>query len=167
MVIIWSITIAIILMFAYFSFGLHQYSAYHKLMESAFSKIQKGEKINLFPAQRVFLIVSLEQQLTCATTKENDWVAEFKKDSAQYPENIVRYAFQNMLNFDIQVMDMNLSDSILTAKALVSDRTKIIVYFRFVKRGDVLSLINLEGLCPLFKRMNCYREYIRKTTGHP
>jgi hypothetical protein len=124
----------------------------------AFLDLADENKNAISPAHRAILTNSIEQQLSCASSTKINFIEKFKNVN-NYPQNVMAYALQTILKMQIQIIDMNLSDSILVGYLLVGGgENSIKVTLHFVKDRNKFMLTEIENIWPIFNKVDCFEQ---------
>ncbi len=156
--IIWSIAIIVVCAIIVIQIEVHKFS---RASQFATKIVMNGKIKRNFESYDNKLLLDIEQQLQCAQTDNFDWVKEFKKDSTSYPRNVFEYSVKYMMKTRSFTNIIMVADSTLEIEIAMNDTKPFKVLFQFIQIGDSAALISVENLCPLFKKINCYKKYER------
>jgi hypothetical protein len=140
----------------FYSFKLHQYSKYDKQLVQAIQSLQDGGTTGYDEAFKN----NIERQFSPTQPEEVNWITAFKKDSLLYPQNLITYSFRTMPAFGLVLEKMTLSDDTVFCLLRVRDREQFNVTAKFIRKGNIFLLDNLENIAAFYKRLNCYNLYL-------
>ncbi len=137
----------------WYSWYLHRYYNRFVLVRGAFMQVLKEESNSISAIHHISLARSVEQQLSCASSTDVDFVQRFKAKGT-YPENALAYTLQVMIKMQTQIADINETDSTLISTYMVGGGKKaIFITMQFAKDGNKLKLATIQNICPLFKKV--------------
>lgn len=114
------------------SWQLHQYHHKFILLNTASKAIFKEDKNTISPAYLETLKASIEQQLSCASSADINFVTRFKNE-ADYPQNVFAKIIKTIQVMQGQLADVTGSDSILVYAVMVEGKKHFFVSLQFLK----------------------------------
>ncbi len=138
------------------SFKLHQHSEYDKQLVAAIQSLQEGVTVCYDEGFKN----NIEKQFSSAVPEEANWINAFKKDSLLYPQNIIAYSFRTMPRLGLVLEKMTWNGDTVFCLLRVRDKVQFNVTAKFIRKGNIFLLDNLENIAAFYKRLNCYNLYL-------
>jgi hypothetical protein len=101
----------------------------------------------------------IDEQLKCAKTERTDWSKELKNDSTPYLQNVLKKTFGILNILQASPDKVYRKDDIVYLSLLVNGNSPFKMLFKYKTDNDSVTLIDVDNLCPLYQRVNCYKEY--------
>jgi len=137
----------------WYSWYLHRYYNRFVLVRGAFMQVLKEESNSISAIHHVSLARSVEQQLSCASSTDIDFVQRFKA-KGRYPENALAYTLEVMAKMQTQIANIDVTDSSVTSTYMVGGgKEAIFITMNFAKEDNSLKLTAIQNICPLFKKV--------------